>query len=127
MAHAWAPTARTGVGGFGRQQGLVGKPGKYQHNHEDAEESHGVVKTHILQQLGQNERYANGEETAASGHNAIHQAQALLKVVAQDDQAWLVGKGAATGKHNAVGEVHGTQRSVRKSNKMHHKLNRAQT
>lgn len=120
MAHAWAPTACTGVGGFDRQQRLVGKPSKYQHKHKDAEETHGVMKAHILQQLRQNERYANGEETAASSHNSIHQAQALLKVVAQDDQAWLVGKGAATGKHNAIGEVHGTQRPVRKLNKMQH-------
>lgn len=74
------------------------------------------METHSVQQARQQERQGNGEDAAAGCHDAVHQAQALLKVMPQDDQAGLVGEGAAARKHNAIGEVHGAQRPVRTPN-----------
>lgn len=112
LAHGRAPAACAGDGGFDRQQGLVGEAGQHQHKHKDAEDAHGVLEAHFFQQARQQEGQGDGEDAAAGRHDAVHQAQALLEVVAQDDQTWLVGERAAAGKHNAVGEVHGAQGPV---------------
>lgn len=92
LLHGWEAAARAGVGGLGWQQGLVGETGQHQDEHEDAEDAQGVVEAHSGQQAGQDEGHADGEDAAAGRHDAIHQAQALLEVVAQDDQAGLVRK-----------------------------------
>lgn len=97
------------AGRFDGQQGLVGEASQHQYKHKKAEDPHRVVEAHLIQQARQYEGQGDGEEAAAGSHNAVHQAQALLEVVAQDDQAGLVGEGAATGKYNAVGEVQWTQ------------------
>lgn len=109
LAHA---RARLGAGGFGGQQGLVGEAGQQQHKHEEAEDAHGVMEAQWFQQARQHEGHDEGEDATAGRHDAVHQTQALLEVVAQDDQAGLVGKGAAAGEHNAIGEVQGTQGSM---------------
>lgn len=112
FAHGWAFAACASVEGFDWQQGLVGEAGQHQHKHKDAEDAHGVLEAHSLQQDRQQEGQGDGEDAAAGGHNAVHQAKALLEVVTKDDQTGLVGEGAATGKHDAIGEVHGNQRPV---------------
>lgn len=111
-----AAAACVAAGSLSRQQRLVEETSQHQHKHEDAEDAHGVVKAHSAQQARQHEGQDDGEDAAAGGHDAVHQAQALLEVVAQDDQAGLVGEGAAAGKHNAVGEVQGPQGAARRSN-----------
>lgn len=109
LVDGWTAAASASGGGFCRHQWFVGETCQHQHKHEDAEDPHGVVKAQLVQQAGQHEGQDDGEDAAPSGHNAIHQAQALLEVVAQDNQAGLVGERAATGKHNAIGEVQGPQ------------------
>lgn len=109
LANWRAPAARGGIAGFDGHQGLVGEAGQHQHEHEDAEDAHGVVEAHFVQQVGQREGQRDGEGTAAGRHDAVHQSQALLEVVTQDNQTGLVGEGAAAGEHNAVGEVQGAQ------------------
>lgn len=108
--------ACAGVWGFDWQQGLVGEASQHQHEHKDAEDTHGVLEAHFFQKAWQQKGQGDGEDAAACSHDAIHQAEAFLEVVAQDDQAGLVGKRAAAGKHYAIGEVHGTKGPVR-SNK----------
>lgn len=121
LVHGRAPAACAGVGGPDWQQGLVGEAGQHQHKHKDAQDTHGVLETHFVQQARQHEGQGDGEDAAAGGNDAVHQAQALLEVVAQDDQAGLVGEGAAAGKHDAVGEVHGAEGpESRQNNKSHH-------
>lgn len=108
-----------GAGGPGGQQGSVGEAGQHQHQHEDAQDAQGALQAHLFQQGAQEEGQGDGEDAAAGRHDAVHQTQALLEVVTQDDQTGLVGEGAAAGEHDAVGEVHdakssegGTQESV---------------
>lgn len=114
LLDGWATAA--GAGGLGGQQRLVGESGQHEQKHEDAEDAHGVVKAHPAQQARQREGQDDGEDAAAGGHDAVHQAQALFEVMPQDDQAGLVGEGAAAGKHDAVGEVQRPQRAARTSN-----------
>lgn len=114
LVDAWATAA--GAGGLHRQQRLVGETSQYQHKHENAEDTHGVVKAHSAQQARQHEGQDDGKDAAAGGHDAVHQAQALFEVVAQDDQAGLVGEGAAAGKHDAIGEVQRPQGAASISN-----------
>lgn len=109
LAHGRAPTARAGVGGLGGQQRPVGEAGQHQHEHEDAEDAQGVLEAHSAQQARQHEGQRDGEDAAAGRHDAVHQAQPLLEVVAQDDQAGLVCEGAAAGEDDAVGEVEKAQ------------------
>lgn len=97
--------ACTAAGGLSRKQRLVGKTSQHQHEQEDAEDAHGVVKTHSGQQARQHKGQDDSEDAAAGCHDAVHQAQAPLEVIAQDDQAGLVGEGAAAGKHHTIGEV----------------------
>lgn len=124
-AHGWAPAACAGVAGFDRQQGPVGEAGQHQHEHEDAEDAHGVLEAHFFQQARQRKGQGDGEDAAAGRHDAVHQTQALLEVVAQDDQAGLVGERAAAGEHNAVCEIQGAQGPVRGQNdKIHHCMTR---
>lgn len=107
LAHGRESTACLAVGGFVGQKGPVGQAGQHQHEHDDAEDAHGVMQANVLQQSRHHEGQNNCEEAAAGRHDAIDQTQAFLEIVAQDDEAGLVGKGAATGEHNAVGEIHG--------------------
>lgn len=121
LVHRWARAACAGVGRFGGQQGLISETSQHQHKHKEAEDTHGVVQAHSIQQVRQYEGQGDGEEAAAGGHNAVHQAQALLEVVAEDDQAGLVGEGAAAGKYDAIGEVQWAQGPVRRrNNNIHH-------
>lgn len=109
-----------GVAGFDWHQGLVGEASQHQYEHKDAQNAHGVLEAHFFQQTRQHEGQGDGEDAAAGRHNAIDQTQALLEVVAQDDQAGLVGERAATGKYNAIGEIQGAQGPVTgQNNKMH--------
>ncbi len=113
LAKGWAPAACAGGGVFDRQQGPVGEASQHQHKHKDAEDTHGVLEAHFFQQARQQEGQGDGEDAAAGRHDAVHQTQALLEVVPQNDQTGLVGERAAAGKHNAIGEVHGAQGPVR--------------
>jgi len=83
LAHAWS--ACLGICRFDWQQGLVGEASQHQNKHKDAENTHGVLEAHTFEQTRQYEGQCDSEEAAAGRHDAIHQTQALLEVVAQND------------------------------------------
>lgn len=53
LTYGWAPTASLAVRRFAGQEGLVGEAGQHEHEHEDAEDTHGVIEAHSLQQTRQ--------------------------------------------------------------------------
>lgn len=90
--------------GFGKE-GFVGESRQHEDEHEDGQHSQRVLESHALQQGGHQVRECDGEHTAARRHDAVHQAQPLLKVVTQDHQTRLICKTAAACKDYAIGEV----------------------
>lgn len=86
-------------------KGFVRKSSQEENKHNDAEDPQGVVQVNRVDQDPQEEGQRHCEQAAARGDNAIHEPKALLEVVPENDQRRLVGKRAATGKQDPIGEV----------------------
>ena len=109
LLHGRAAASTPGVLVRAGHQRRVGEASQHEDEHEDAKDTHGVLQSHLLQQTREEQGQGDCEGAGAGRHDAVDQAQAFLEVVAQDDQAGLVGEGTAGGKHDAVGEVEGAQ------------------
>lgn len=98
-----------------RQDGFVSKAGQDQDEHEDGQNSQGVVESHTVQQTGQNVREGDGEHAAARRHDAVDQTQPALEVVTQNHQTGLIRKTAAAREHYTIREVQRPERPAEKN------------
>lgn len=83
----------------------VSKASQKEYKHEDAEDPQCVREAHAAEQTPQQQGEQDGEDAAARRDDAVDQSKALLEVVSQNDQGRLVGKGAAAGEYDSIGEV----------------------